>query len=278
MLAKVMKSNLEQLLDLPKEVTEKVVLQSKNLSLQELVNIFTAVIAAQDMARKVDSYRIPLEVMVIKLAQKEESVNNAHRDTPRESFVGSAAKVVANKIKLNNSGSLFVEPKNKDANVKPLPDSIQQEVKVKELPKDNPKINTQNSAKEEPRDLPQIDFDTLANGWTQLIDSVSEKKMSVGTYLKDARPVRLEEGILTIGFSRNALFYKEAVEEKRNQKLITDKINDLFKTMIGLKFELLEDLDKLSAESNGENPENNSDNVFVKSVLDTFNGRLFKKG
>jgi hypothetical protein len=52
-----------------------------------------------------------------------------------------------------------------------------------------------------------------------------------------------------------------------------DRANELFNTMISLKFELLEDLEKLTGDENGE-----SDNSeFLKSVLNTFNGRLFKK-
>jgi hypothetical protein len=252
-----MKANLEELLDLPKEVTEKAVEQAKNLSLAELVSIFNAIVSTQDMAKKIDSYRIPLEVMVIKLTQKETPAETA----PKGSFVGSAAKVVVNKMKLNNSGALFVEPKNKDTPVPPQPKDV---APAEPQAQGNPKV------------LPPLDFNTVLNAWPQLVDTISQKKMSVGTYLKDARPVKLEEDVLTIGFSKRALFYKEAVEQRHNQKLITDRANELFNSMISLKFELLEDLDKAKANDSDDKVEDNN-SEFIKSVLDTFNGRLFKK-
>jgi len=276
MLSKVMKTNLDELLDLPKEVTEKVLQQSKNLPMQELVNIFTEVIHTQDMAKKISSYRIPLEVMVIKLTQKEETPDKPQKD----SFVGSAAKVVANKIKLNNSGAIFAAPKPKD---KAAQENIPEQASApeeKSLPQDNPPPAPAGvQPKEENTAVAsvKIDFDTLAKGWPKLVDAVSEQKMSVGTYLKDARPVELKEGVLTIGFSKRALFYKEAVEQRHNQKLITDRINDLFDTMISLKFELLEDLENLSSAQDGGKTENGTESEFLKSVLNTFNGRVFRR-
>jgi DNA polymerase-3 subunit gamma/tau len=274
MLTKIMKSDLDELLDLPKEVTEKVIEQGNNLSLQELVNILTAVINTQDMARKIDSYRIPLEVMVIKLTQKENVKEKPAESAPKESFVDSATKVVVNKMKLNNSGALFVEPKNnKDKNISSEVEIKEPTQDIKEPEKNNASTESQDIPKENNKNLPVIDFNSVVNSWPQLVDDISQKKMSVGTYLKEARPVKLEQGVLTIGFSKKAMFYKEAIEQRHNQRLIVDSAKELFNTMISLKFELLEDLDKLAGDDN-DTPENSE---FLKSVLNTFNGRLFKK-
>ncbi|MFC1645710.1 DNA polymerase III subunit gamma/tau [Candidatus Omnitrophota bacterium] len=268
MLAKIMKSNLEELLDLPKEVTQRIIEQGKSLSLQEVINIFTAAISTQDMAKKTGSYRIPLEVMVIKLTNKEITA----KPPVRESIVSSGAKMVVNKIKLSNAGAIFSGPK-KNHGVKPKAENPI--VKDTEEPeKENIKAKPQPSAKDvagnSAGDMPQVDFKTMANDWPQLIAAVSQKKMSVGTYLKDSRLLRLEDGVLTLGFSKKAVFYKEAVEQRHNQKIIVDKIHELFNTMISLKFELLEDLDSQADVIE----ETNSD--FVNSALNIFKGKLFK--
>ena len=274
MLAKIMKSNLEELLDLPKNITERVVEQSRNLSLQEVINIFTAAISTQDMAKKIGSFRIPLEVMAIKLTHSE----SESRPVVKESIVGSDAKMVASKIKLNNAGSLFSGPKKKDlkAEVNPVIKSKEESNKDNnDSTKDESVANVKSNDDGTVKDSSQIDFETMLNSWPQLIDAVSEKKMSVGTYLKDSRPISLEDGILTIGFPKRAMFYKEAVEQRHNQKVITDRVKELFNTMISLKFELLEDLDNLT-DTKDTKDNKDSDNKFLKSVLDTFNGRLFK--
>ena len=279
MLAKIMKSNLEELLDLPKNITDRVIEQGKSLTLQELINIFTAAINTQDLAKKIGSFRIPLEVMVIKLTQSESET----KPIVRESVLGSGAKMVTNKIKLNNAGFLFSgsSPKKKDLNAeapqvaktKNEPDRKNNKEPDKDSNKDNIVTAIKSKSDAPASDSPQMDFKAVLNSWPQLLDGISVKKMSVATYLKDSKPIKLEDGVLTIGFDKRALFYKEAVEQRNNQKIIKDKMSELFNTMISLKFELLEDLDNLKGDKETKDP----DNTFLNTVLDVFNGRLFRK-
>lgn len=273
MLAKIMKTNLEELLDLPKEITQRVIEQSKNLSLQEVINMFTAVVNTQDMAKKIESFRIPLEVMVIKLTQKE-SKESCERPILKESFMDLGVKTV-NKIKLDNSGPVFSNPTDKNLEANPDSPSIKNTEKpINDIISNaNLNITPKENVDVVVADSPKIDFYTMSNSWPQLIDAVSKKKMSVATYLKDSKPISLEKGVLTIGFPKRALFYKEAVEQRHNQKFIQDRINELFNTMISLKFELLEELDS----QNGQTQEDDLDNNFLKSALGTFKGRLFTK-
>ena len=270
MLAKIMKSNLDELLDLPKDIAERVVRQSNNFSLQEVVNIFSATIGASDMAKKIGSFRIPLEVMAIKLTNEEVE----RQPVARESAVSSGAKIVAGKIKLNNAGFLFAGSKKQDikSEIKPVNKSIQDSDKDSNN-RDNSKESINNDSTGAIEKSASIDFKTIVDGWPRLIEDISEKKMSLGTYLKDSKPIALEEGTLTIGFAKRAMFYKEAVEQRHNQKIIRDRAKELFNAMISLKFELLEDLDKLAEAKEAKG----SDNKFLNSVLDTFNGRLFGK-
>ncbi|MDD5006178.1 MAG: DNA polymerase III subunit gamma/tau [Candidatus Omnitrophica bacterium] len=278
MVSKIMKAdNLEELLDLPQNITEKVIEQAKKLSLQEVINMFTAVVNTQEMAKKINSFRIPLEVMVIKLTCKE----SEEKPVARESIVSSGAKIVASKIKLNNVGSLFSGATKQELTkpvANPKTDNAKEPDKepLTDKNKDNSTVSTKEEDKAADKPAPHIDFDKMINVWPQVIDAVSEKKMSVATYLKDSRPLRLENGVLTIGFAKRAVFYKEAVEQRHNQKIIVDRINDLFNTMLSLKFELFEDIDNLGKQDI-KDAQNNQDSEFVKSVLNTFNGRLFRK-
>jgi len=119
------------------------------------------------------------------------------------------------------------------------------------------------------KDSISVDFQTMLKGWPQLIEAVSEQKMSVGTYLKDSRPLKLENGVLTLGFSKRALFYKEAVEQRHNQKIITDRFKDIFNAMIKLRFELIDDFPD-------DQPVEDINDEFLNSALNIFKGRLFK--
>jgi DNA polymerase-3 subunit gamma/tau len=265
MLAKIMKTDLEELLDLPKEVIQRVIEQSKNLSLQETINIFTAIINTQDMAKKIDSFRIPLEVMVVRLTHKESEEKITPKDFPKDSHKDSPV-TIASKIKLNNAGFILSGPDEKDFNET----ENSQQIKIADNSNHQNSESTQDNNQDIINDSSKLEFKTILDNWSSLIDAISQEKMSVGTYLKEANPANFENGILTISFPKRAVFYKEAVEQRQNQKIITEKIKSLFNTTVNLKF-------KLSEDSPDDKEAENPDNPFLKSVLDTFKGKVFKK-
>lgn len=294
MLAKIMESNLEELLDLPTDVVDRTVEQSKILSLAEIVNLFTAVTNTQDMAKKLGSFRIPLEVMIVKLTQSLNSQPQTQQyptnqtckpdetktySVDEQSAANSEVKKFSAKIKLDNIGSLFFGAKAKDS-------AAQEKNLDKEKLQESPNaesINNESGTQAQPSDMkvqpqqavevaPQIDFQTILNRWSEVRDAISKKKMSLATYLKDSRPIRLEDRVLVIGFPKVAVFYKEAVEQKNNQKVIINCIEALFKRVLDLKFELSEDSDSQIDDTL------DSESSYLKSALDTFKGRLFEKG
>lgn len=70
MVVKVGQSN-SGLIDLPQESGERLSKQSQSLKLEEIFGIFNSLAAAQEMGKKMDSLRIPLEVTLIRLAYRE---------------------------------------------------------------------------------------------------------------------------------------------------------------------------------------------------------------
>ena len=272
MLAKIAKSNLEELLDLPDNIIEKVSEQCKSMSLQEIIDIFSAVMSAQDMAKKIGSFRIPLEVMVVKLTSQgisdKPSLNLDKTVYKQQADPGETES--PSKTKSNNFSAFLSrsrketskdEISKKDASAK-----LAMEASDDKIDKDN---DTDNASLLQLSSAASVDFNTVSGSWPQLVDVVAKAKMSVATYLKDARPMSLENRVLTIGFPKQSVFYKEAIEERHNQKLITDKFKEMFNTMISLKFELVEELSK-------ENPAMEVHSEFIESALDTFGGRLFQ--
>lgn len=61
-----------RLIDLPKEICEKLLEQSKIFSLEEIFNAFNILVNTQDMARRLNSLRIPLEISLVRLAHSKE--------------------------------------------------------------------------------------------------------------------------------------------------------------------------------------------------------------
>jgi len=257
MMSKIMKANLEQICDMPKEKIEKIKEQSKDMSLADIVAIFSEITTTQDMAKKIGSYRIPLEVMMIKLTKKE-LVSKAK--TPVKPVVGEPKdKSFVAKLKLDNVGSLFRSSKKHESS----PEK-----------KEHKSLKTDQEPKEKDNSLNQdsptaVNFEEVRNNWLKVIEDLSGVKMSLATYLKDSKPLRLDNNILVIGFLKNSLFYKEAVEQRQNTKILNDRLKGLFGTRLSFQCEIMKE------EPSEEIPKTAP--KYLNSVLDTFQGRVINK-
>jgi len=67
MVAKVSKADTK-LVDLPQEVCDRLFKQSQSLSLEEIFSTFNVLVGTQEMAKRLDSQRIPLEISLVRLA------------------------------------------------------------------------------------------------------------------------------------------------------------------------------------------------------------------
>jgi len=67
MVAKITNAD-SKLIDLPLEICEKLLQQSQSLSLEEIFSAFNLLVNTQEVAKRLDSLRIPLEISLVKLA------------------------------------------------------------------------------------------------------------------------------------------------------------------------------------------------------------------
>jgi len=79
MVAKVSKAD-SKLVDLPQEVCDRLFKQSQLLSLEEIFSAFNILIATQEMTRRLDSQRIPLEISLVRLAHNKSLENKNHAE------------------------------------------------------------------------------------------------------------------------------------------------------------------------------------------------------
>lgn len=73
MIAKVSRAD-PKLIDLPVEVCARLLKQSEALAMEEIFSAFNLLMNAQEMARRLDSLRIPLEVALVRLAHDKKGV------------------------------------------------------------------------------------------------------------------------------------------------------------------------------------------------------------
>jgi len=228
MIAKVTRAD-SKLIDLPREICDKLLQQANAFSLEEIFSVFNTLVNTQEMAKRLESLRIPLEISLIKLAHDKRGAN------------------------------LNLTPSKHSENPGP--------VSTKEKPS-GPTIKKEDSIPEAAAGIQSAYLDNVKSIWRNIIDNLSRIKMSVATYLNEGVPTKLENNVLTVSFPMNHSLHKEALERKENKAIIEKIFSELLNTNIRVNFTL----SKVVAEKN-----NNEASSFIKSALDTFNGRVIKE-
>lgn len=198
MIAKVAQAD-SRLIDSPQEICERLMHQAKAFSLEEIFNIFNILINTQEMAKRLESSRIPLEISLVKLAH-------------------------------DKRGSGLNPPDNQQVNTEPDKiNSSQASGEVKE-PKDaNPLSSKDESAG-------SVSLDRIKNQWQDIISNLAKIKMSVATYLNEGNSISFKNNVLTISFPRNYSLHKEALEKKENKEIIEKTVSELLNAKIRVNF------------------------------------------
>jgi DNA polymerase III subunit gamma/tau len=253
MVAKVANADSE-LIDLPQNICEKLTEQARVFSMEQIFSAFTALMQAQDMSKRLDSMRIPLEISLVRLCQIP------------------AAKPAATSIPAKPSApSRPVSPGQPPAPARPAqykpsqPPHASAPKTVREKP-----VEPQASAQVATIDaLPSISLEAVKEGWQRMIDHVSRVKISVASYLNEGSPAILDGDQLTVVFPRNCSLHKETLEERINKNLIEEKLAELFHSGFRLNFVLSQE---------EKNSETTLQNPIVQSAMDMFNARVIKEG
>ena len=83
MIAKVTKGD-SKLIDLPLDICERLLKQSDTFTLEEIFGAFNTLVATQEMSKRLESLRIPLEITLVKLAHDKRA---AHTEEPKHTYI-----------------------------------------------------------------------------------------------------------------------------------------------------------------------------------------------
>jgi DNA polymerase-3 subunit gamma/tau len=241
MIAKVAKAD-PKLIDLPQEVCQKLLEQAGAFDLEEIFSGFNILINAQEMAKRLDSLYIPLEIALVRLAYNKKGVK-----TP-----------VVSSLKPQLS------PTTKQSSVSRKIDSTQD--RPQDTPKNTPKGEIDNDVS--PGFIEATcskSLDELKVAWRNIIDNLGRIKMSVATFLSEGTPLKLENNVLTVSFPKSYSLHKEALEKKENKALIEKTFSELLSANIKINFTL----------SSEEGPR--AEHPFIKTALEAFNARVIKE-
>lgn len=140
-----------------------------------------------------------------------------------------------------------------------------EEEKAEEIPKEEIKIKAQNTYS-----IP-ISLDTIKERWSQVLERVKKRKVSLEALLREARVVEIsDDGRLVLGFPKNFTFHKERIEELPNRQLIEEEIKKIFNVHLPLKLIIIEEEIPLVKEEKVD--------IDPEEVKNIFNGKILREG
>ncbi len=198
MVAKVSRADTK-LVDLPQDICDRLFEQSQSLSLEDILIAFNILVATQEMSKRLDSQRIPLEISLVRLAYNR---SQSHKNQ---------AKVSAPPVEPNSK----TPPPGKKEETAP-------EKEIREAPAQNPSVS----------------LDNIKNAWGNIVNNLAKIKMSVSTYLSEGEPTKVQGDVLTVAFPKNYSLHKESLDRKENKLIIEKAVSELCNAELRLNFVL----------------------------------------
>ena len=213
MIAKVTAGDFK-LIDLPEELCVRLLKQSEAFTLEEIFSAFNIFSNTQEMSKRLESLRIPLEINLVRLAHGKEE--------------GSSPGKKSNAVAKENG---------------PPPKKI-------EVP-EHPKKAEQQDKEEDSATSKLISLEEIKAAWLNIIERLGKVKMSAATYLSEGQLIKVHGNALTVSFPKNYSLYKESLEKKENKDLIERILAELFKVNMRVNFLLSQEL---SSKENSNDP------------------------
>ena len=134
---------------------------------------------------------------------------------------------------------------------------------------------TSASSKPSPRHANQkalaVTLADVGKVWPELLERVKTIKMSCGTYLSEAEPTEVMDGIIVFGFPSEFKFHKEALEKQDNKDLIRKTLSELLGGEVGISFVVTQAV-KEAVVKRIEEQEPAKESDIVTSALNIFDG------
>ncbi|MDP2913233.1 MAG: DNA polymerase III subunit gamma/tau [Candidatus Omnitrophota bacterium] len=271
---------LNSLIDTSAEKIKAYAEEAKKFTIEEVLYIIYTLSNTIDFIRKSNLSKIPLEAALIKLtrtgsimsmAEIIDRVDALGKNCAQESagYKSSAAGQRVDKAKAVSSTPAV------DASTKPGIDpehsrGIERPKGVAAPTEEAPPERRENKE----------DLNEALSSWESIVNYVKTKKISIGSYLQEGYPVSLENGILTIGFSKEFQFHKEMLGSLENRRLIEEAVRIILN--LGLKVNLIATETPTSQGRNGGSYDLSGGSgaakedidPIVKTALDIFDGEM----
>ncbi|MCX7661109.1 MAG: DNA polymerase III subunit gamma/tau, partial [Candidatus Omnitrophica bacterium] len=205
MIMKAVKAQTE-LIDLPPEDQKDLFLQAQNFSTEELFSIFNVLVNTWEMTKKISFSRILLEINLLKLAYSKKPIERVHN------LSGTEKNTTKSQTISDTKEQIFSQDK----------DTLS----------DNPGVLSEKKS--------VVALEKIKEHWQEVISSLSQVKMLLAQFLKEAEIFKLEGDKLILSFPKNFSLHKETLEKKENLRIVEKVFNQLFDVNLRIEFVLSE--------------------------------------
>ncbi len=286
LLAKVSPKTFRETQDLPVATKEFLATTANAQNLHGILKALDYLLAARELAHKIGSARLPLELYFVKFAQDGVAV-----PLPAKPVAAAPLPVkpvvpapVAPKVK-----NVPVAPVAKSAALLDIETQLGDEfsLEIDGLELGEKKALPVEEATEQEAGADDILLSQIRPKWGDAIRRMQKERMAMASHLALARPKASLGSVLTVAFSRKDFFHKDSVSDDKNRSFVEKCLSEVFGKPVRVKF-VLDDaapaaaesgnkpsavrttpVDTLSSDMAGEGGDN-----FINEVMDTFDGRL----
>ena len=249
--------------------------QARGFSLDEIMYVIYTLSAAIDLMKKTSLSQIPLEISLIKLTDRKKLI-------PIKDILTRLSGIEKRLLE-----SPEAQPSQAASRMARAPEESRRIPKtlgpVAETPQDAPAPAIPEEDISAERDI--LLLQKIKTSWQKIINLIKQIKMSVATFLFDGELLGVRDNVLVVGFSKNNLLHKEALEDSASKKIVEEAIRNVIEEKVYLKVEVLER--QAQGETGGagaagegvfeeEAPEERSARIepIVESAIDIFGGTI----
>lgn len=216
------------LIDLPKDVVEKICSQSRKIELADVIYCFNVLNNAQELMRKSGLARIQLEIATIKLIyrdsqrqkQQAQATYRPAATAVKTTVVSEPPRTVSQNTTDNNTVVDYAASPMEDTNVATA---------VAEKPVTEGRVVT---------------VEDVRSAWQYVLNGVKSEKISAALFLMEGMPSRMEGMSIVVDFPQQYVFYKEALERNENRCIIEKYLKSALNSDIKVKFVIVDDIEK----------------------------------
>lgn len=265
---------LASLVDAPEAHLKSLLAQKDRFTRDELFYFFGVISHALQTMKRFEQKRVPLEVALVKLAQRTpvqdlgeaiERLKSVERrplaTPPAPSSVGAqAVRPVAPPMPSRPAAAVHAARGEREAEEAEVPE-------LEELPMGDIEVETP-----EPKRNASLD-----SVWPQLLGALKSEKISVATYLAEGEPAGIEGNVAKISFPERHSFHRESLETPENRQIIQKHLVRLLGRDVRIEFESVKEISGRMANVEPSAPAmeaNKEPEGAVKSAMNIFGGKI----